>query len=1466
MAEPTLHACRDTINGPIYDWQRFWYKPGSENRLKSGFLEVYQVEDQFIAHPDVLPFENISSTPCLVLLGESGMGKSHAICSEYIKTLESGIEALFVDLGIAGSEITIYRNLFDSEKFADWLNGSHNLHLFLDGLDECQSRLITLPKIILTELENHRDKLDRLSLRIACRTGSWNKETENGLQKLWGTDLFSVYELAQLKQQDVRLAATQNDIDDEAFLREVVRKEIEPLASRPVTLKMLLSLYRDNNGSLTANKAELYYQGCLQLCRERTESWQEVRKLDEYKCVAIAARIAYVGIFSGRPIIWKSLDENDIPKAEATVTVSELAGGKEYYIRNEFNQDLDVDDKAIQEVLSSGLFSRSSADSVAWTHLSYAEFLAAWYLKEQNFPILQIKSLVFHEDSRLIPQLYDTAYWIVSLMPGMFREVVKTDPQILLGNSIDINSDAEKSELVSSILQLCEEGVIEYRAPSIVANGHKFNHANLVAQLQPYIIDSSKPPIARSVAIKISEACELKELQNDLVKLVTSEAEPVELRKDAAETIYRVGESSAKAELRSLVNERLNSLPDSLKGYILSSLWPDHISASDLFDFLQFPNAGWSYDKYSRFLSEDLAENLKASDLPVALAWVEQQQRWAIEEIVQGNGRGRILALPSAYLELINGIVAKTLENLGQVNLIDSVARIVCKNLNDLYSTYRKDLEKAFQSDIWQDSSIRHRLLESIVNILLNEYSSLKANFYSALVYFSPLVPQEDFMWLMETYERESSVERRKIIIGLLRARFNSGNKLHVDCFLKAITQKQQPELEEAFSFHVETVSLNSDQAKAQKQQYQERLDLESRVEEDKEESVAEAEDIRQQILSLLSEFDSGNLDAWWQLNYWMAVKPGTNQLHEYKVDLVELATWHGLDPSVINQILESAKAYILGQKPDLDNWTDSSKTYRPAQSAYKSFYLLEKQEPGFLAELSERVWQSWTPIIFEYSQRACTQNDIFCDSLLQKVYHHAKDQTITSILSNLDEQNSQQSRISIPSSLEKLFDQDLAVALIEYIKSSELTLQSLKDLLLFLIRNHSQDAITLAKEIINQPRQKGEDVVASSVLMSAAEDAGWDILWPRFQDDSDFGKAVVESAIATDDVFNNVGAALSESKLTELFIWLTQRYPYSEDPSIFGSDRGIRHYVVDLKQHVIGHLQEKGTSEAVLEMERLKDMFPDLKGLNSSLLAAQLKTRSETWNRPTAQELLSLISNKQARLIRSGSDLLNLVYESLERFESKLQDNETLAVNDVWNEVPSSFINRILVNTLKLFYKSSTKLDPKTEKDKKQFLKLNSFQPKDENALSNLIKRHLDSDIKPLGVVIGREVEINRGDFTDLRVDCPVKDKRTGITIIFSVIIEVKGTWNRELNTSLNEQLFDRYLSEISCQDGIYLVGWFNCDKWSDQDYRKADASRYTSAFPTLPDAKVHFNTEAEKLSQPNKQVKAFVLDVSLP
>ena len=74
------------------------------------------------------------------------------------------------------------------------------------------------------------------------------------------------------------------------------------------------------------------------------------------------------------------------------------------------------------------------------------------------------------------------------------------------------------------------------------------------------------------------------------------------------------------------------------------------------------------------------------------------------------------------------------------------------------------------------------------------------------------------------------------------------------------------------------------------------------------------------------------------------------------------------------------------------------------------------------------------------------------------------------------------------------------------------------------------------------------------------------------------------------------------------------------------------------------------------------------------------------------------------------------------------------------------------------------------------------------------------------------------------------------------TVIIEVKGCWNEKLNTSMKEQLVNRYLKDNTCQHGIYLVGWFDCEQWDKSDSNKAKAPKIT-----IEKAREKFEKQAE-------------------
>ena len=79
-----------------------------------------------------------------------------------------------------------------------------------------------------------------------------------------------------------------------------------------------------------------------------------------------------------------------------------------------------------------------------------------------------------------------------------------------------------------------------------------------------------------------------------------------------------------------------------------------------------------------------------------------------------------------------------------------------------------------------------------------------------------------------------------------------------------------------------------------------------------------------------------------------------------------------------------------------------------------------------------------------------------------------------------------------------------------------------------------------------------------------------------------------------------------------------------------------------------------------------------------------------------------------------------------------------------------------------------------------------------------------------------------------------------------------MKGCRNPDLKTAMKTQLIDRYLKDNFYDHGIYLAGWFMCNKWMNQDRRKRQLS-----FKGLAEAHRFFKKQAHSLSGEQKFVK---------
>jgi hypothetical protein len=178
---------------------------------------------------------------------------------------------------------------------------------------------------------------------------------------------------------------------------------------------------------------------------------------------------------------------------------------------------------------------------------------------------------------------------------------------------------------------------------------------------------------------------------------------------------------------------------------------------------------------------------------------------------------------------------------------------------------------------------------------------------------------------------------------------------------------------------------------------------------------------------------------------------------------------------------------------------------------------------------------------------------------------------------------------------------------------------------------------------------------------------------------------------------------------------------------------------------------------------------------------------------RRSARKILALADKPNLKLVTSPADLCEVLAAALEKFAAELHGAQT-PVRDLWDRQGGKDI----------------------------------FRPIDENALSDVITRYLRNELGGAGIVANREVEVSRapgapvGQRTDILVNAIRRGADGELFDPIAAVVESKGCWNTELYTALKGQLFRNYMIPLRAQAGIYLVGWFDVDKWDSDDGRR--------------------------------------------
>ena len=619
------YTAQESLMAITFDWTRFWCLRGESINLSDGGF-LYDPEDKYgkYVNPNLVTFQELAAQPCLALLGEPGMGKSWTLRPdrpEVQGSLRDGERLYYLDLRSFGEESRLVRHLFDSDEIKNWRNSDYHLHIFLDSLDECLLRIDHVAALLAEEFR--KLPVERLRLRIACRTLPWPMFLEDALTKIFGS--CSAYEMAPLRRKDVRTAADQSKIaDPEAFLRRIDDLDVSSLAIKPVTLNFLLSVYA-REGDFPKNHLDLYEKGCRVLAEESSGTLQAAGRRGRWPVdqrIAIAARIAAATQLGNRFAVQTGTEANGV--APEDVTLSELAGGTE-----SATDDVPVSEDALREVLNTGLFSARGPNRMGWAHQTYAEFLTARYVKQHGMSIKQIRPLIFHpsnQGQKLVPQLHEVAAWMAVTNSNVLGAVAASDPEALLGAAAASLSGEQREAVVDSLLQQASAGRTLHLQWGRYGSYHKLGHPRLGAQLRPNLTDLQKTLGARLLAVSIARACRVEELGSELADIALDTKVDKFLRHHAAATAAAVGTSAVRARLRPLAFGEAGDDPDDeLKGSGLRALWPEFLTAGELFGLLTPPKQRNLSGTYSSFFYDRVIPGLKEGDLPVALSWFARQ-------------------------------------------------------------------------------------------------------------------------------------------------------------------------------------------------------------------------------------------------------------------------------------------------------------------------------------------------------------------------------------------------------------------------------------------------------------------------------------------------------------------------------------------------------------------------------------------------------------------------------------------------------------------------------------------------------------------------------------------------------------------------------------------------------------------------------------------------------------------------
>lgn len=1193
----------------IIPWERLWHEPRhSIEAAHEYYLE--ELRHRMRVKQSLITLEQAAGRhPCLVLVGDAGMGKTTTVrryCEDRALGVGEGRDVIYVDLAGCSSDSGVRDSIVESPEFRRWRDGDHILEVFLDSFDECAMSVQGLGKCLVMLLRKLGSP-QRLRVRICCRINAWPSRLSGELEKIWDPASVKTFVLAPLRKCDVHRAAEESGVASDGFLRRIEQLRMQPFAARPVTLNLLLRKFAAT-GSLPDSQAALYLEGCRLLCEEddrRDSGRAPLLTADER--LAVAGRIAAAVLLTGSDAVWTRSEASIVGDGDRRIR--ELVGGSE---RTRYGASVPIGDEEIRDTLGSGLFSRGP-DQVRFAHRTYAEYLAAHYLVTRAVSSAQLIDLLQDPSDtgrRLAPHLRAVAAWAAILNAEYFDAVLDADPGVLLRSDVIASEDRQRERLAAWLLA----------HPDVERPGWRtfetLDHPGLEDQLRPVLLDAPAGHPARAVAVAMASACGLSGFAERLAEIAADPREDLEVRASAADTALRTGSKEVRRSIGSLVAGRAGDpAGGELVGYAFHALWPGEITVDEILRAARTSQPHGS--DFASFFTEDWVSQLGAEDTAKAVRWASGPGQQALES---DSGR-----------EFMDALIAHASAHVAEPGFRDALICAVIKQLEDNADQWEDPyvLPEPFRKD-----EIRRELVESLVT----GDSRLGKNLFYIPPSFPHVLTTADVPWLAEQHAAASDPTARGRWWSALRGAVYTGDAVGADALLAAA--ERSPHVRRAYRHLLQSVDLGSPRAGELRRRR-------SATPQQAPRPHGQGTDIVAAVL----RYRAGHSDAVQLLERLFPSRGQSHSAPEWNA-----SEWGKLDPKDRATVLEAALHHVTEHAPGAEPLGRD----RRVRLGCKALYLLQSEQPDLVCTLEEATVAAWLPSMLQFVTLQTGEVDSTAVALLKSAerlapaaYTAALLRAMTLLVEDPD----------LPfltcQSYGRLFAIGTAAAVRERLRTVTMPSHCLGEIVAGVLRSGGGAYGDVVVDVLDLRCSGGNELrTVSTVLASLLREdpqRGWSWIWKHLATHRfEIGCALdqVGSPERGDDLLLGVPS----NRIAELLLAF-------DDPA-------VRTAVAEQR---IGGGWLSGflyRLERLLEERRDRDTREVLRRQGAALsrrFGLVAAVREANWTPLTAAEVLSLRGDSEQRLVRGADHLLDLVRESLTRLQAHLA-GDIPAVRDLWD------------------------------------------------------------------------------------------------------------------------------------------------------------------------------------------------------